>query len=271
MSIPKRNTVHTAWIGIAILILSIAGFHLLTGGCNKNTIENKPAATNAQPTQYAQINYATSGTISGTVHFTGTAPASIAIDMAQDPACAASKTPNMTEQIVVHNGRMANVFVYLRAGLGNRVYMPTKAPVVLDQKNCRFVPHVIGAMAGQPVEFRNSDPTMHNVHIIPPDAQDPGGFNTSQMPMGSTQRHIFTAAGLMIPIRCDYHPWMEAFLNVVKNPFFAVSNADGRFEIKGLPPGRYTLVAVQEKFGTQSQSVTVESAKTTAANFTFSK
>ena len=241
----------------------------LIAGCNRNAAPHRSAAPLARPIHYTQIDDTTAGTVSGTIYFTGAAPAPIAIDMAQDPGCAATKARNVTEQIVVHDGRMANVFVYVRDGLGNRVYMPTKTPVVLDQKDCRFVPHVIGAMLGQPVEFRNSDPTVHNVHIIPPDADNAGGFNTSQMPPGSTRQHIFRAAGIMIPIRCDYHPWMEAFLNVATNPFFAVSGARGHFEIKGLPPGNYTVVAVQEKLAAKAEQVAVTSGKTTALNFTF--
>jgi plastocyanin len=192
--------------------------------------------------------------------------------MLQDPACAlATKASNYTEQYVVHDGKMANVFLYVKDGLGNRVYMPTKTPVVLDQKGCRYVPHVIGAMVGQPVEFRNGDPTLHNVHIVPPNAPNPAGFDISQPAMTGTEQHIFRTTGLMIPVRCNNHPWMETFLNVVKNPFFAVSDATGYFEIKGLPPGTYTLEAVQEKLGKQTQSVTVEAHKTVKANFTFGK
>ena len=192
--------------------------------------------------------------------------------MAQDPACSeGSKTPNMTEQYVVHDDRLANVFVYVKDGLGNRIYLPTKTPVVLDQKGCRYIPHVIGAMVGQPVEFRNSDRTMHNIHIVPPGSDNSSGFDISQAPMAGTEQHIFRHAGLMIPIRCNNHPWMEAFLNVTKNPFFAVSNADGTYEIQGLPPGTYTLVAVHEKLGTQSQQITIQSHQATTANFAFSK
>ncbi len=218
----------------------------------------------------AHIDLATAGTVSGTIHFAGKAPTPIVIDMAQDPECSvATKTPNTTEQYVVHDGKLANVFVYVEDGLGNRVYPASDTPVVVDQKGCRYVPHVIGAMIGQPVEFRNSDPTMHNVHIVPPGDQNAAGFDISQAPMGKAERHTFHTAGLMIPVRCNNHPWMEAFLNVVKNPFFAVSNADGSFEIQGLPPGIYTLVAVQEKLGTQKQQITVQSRKTSTADFTF--
>lgn len=215
---------------------------------------------------------ATAGTVSGTIHFTGQAPKPIVIDMAQDPACSlATQTSNLTEQYVVHDGKMANVFVYVKDGLGNRIYPASQTPTVLDQKGCRYEPHVIGAMVGQPVEFRNSDPTTHNVHIVPPGQQNGAGFDISQAPMNGVQRHVFHAVGIMIPVRCNNHPWMEAFLNVVDNPFFAVSDEDGKYEIHGLPPGKYTLVAVQEKLGTETRQIVVQSHATTVANFTFSK
>lgn len=245
-------------------------------GCNKKPLPKAVADDSGQrQTQgvgYTKVDPANSGTITGTVHFAGKAPERIAIDMAQDPACGTSGSkPNMTEQIVVHHGDLANVFVFVKDGLGNQVYMPTKTPVVLDQKGCRYVPHVVGAMAGQPIEFRNSDPTMHNVHVVPPNDQTGAGFDISQPPMGGTEQHAFRHAGLMIPVRCNNHPWMEAFLNIASNPFFAVSGPDGKFTITGLPPGTYTLAAVQEKLGTLTKSVMVEKQKTTEADFTFGK
>jgi plastocyanin len=245
-------------------------------GCNQHaTIHpSAPGETSsaAAPAANAQIDAATAGSVSGTVRFNGSAPTPIAIDMAQDPACnEASKTPNMTEQYIIHQGRLANAFIYVKDGLGNRIYMPTKTPVVLDQQGCRYVPHVVGAMVGQAVEFRNSDRTMHNVHIVPPGTDDSSGFDISQAPMAGTEQHTFRSPGLMIPVRCNNHPWMEAFLNVVNNPFFAVSDANGKFEIQGLPPGMYTLVAVQEKLGTQAQPIAVQSQKAATANFVFTK
>jgi plastocyanin len=259
----KKYCLRTTW--------SVVIFGIALAGCNRNTTPNRPFESTPQPAQYTAINDATAGTVVGTIHFTGKAPKPILIDMAQDPACGLEKTPNYTEQYVVHDGKMANVFVYVKDGLGNRVYMPTKTPVVLDQKGCRYIPHVIGTMVGQPVEFRNSDPTMHNVHIVPPNDTNAAGFDISQPPMSGAEQHVFRTPGLMIPVRCNNHPWMEAFLNVVKNPFFAVSGTDGKFEIQGLPPGNYTLVAVQEKLGTQTQQITVKSRQTTEVNFTFSK
>lgn len=263
----ENSCARIAGLSVPILLLALAG-------CNRHTTANKLASATPPPapTPTARIDLATAGTISGTIHFAGKAPAPIAIDMAQDPACGvATKTPNFTEQYDIHRGRVGNVFVYVKSGLGNRVYAALATAVVLDQKGCRFVPHVIGAMVGQPVEFRNSDPTMHNVHIVPPDSEDATGFDISQPPMAGTQRHVFNSSGLMIPVRCNNHPWMEAFLNIAKSPFFAVSDAEGHFEITGVPPGEYTIAAVQEKLGTRTQSVTVDSHKTTDVTFTFSK
>ncbi len=263
---------HHARVGLwAIPLVALA-----LAGCNKQSRPGPTAAENsgspATLAANATIDPATAGSVSGTIRFDGKAPTPIEIDMAQDPACSEGpKIPNMTEQYVVHDGRLANVFLYVKDGLSNRIYMPTKAPVVLDQKGCRYIPHVIGAMVGQPVEFRNSDRTMHNVHIVPPGSDDRSGFDISQPPMAGTEQHVFRHAGLMIPVRCNNHPWMEAFLNVVKNPFFAVSNTDGTYEIQGLPPGTYTLVAVHEKLGTRSQQITIQSHKASTANFAFSK
>jgi plastocyanin len=255
-----------AWIATASTTL--AAFLILTvAGCKKNT----PATAPEKPIAYTQIDPATAGTITGTIQFSGVPPKRILIDMAQDPACAYSgKGPNYTEQYVVQNGKMANVFIYVKDGLGNRVYAPSTTPVVLDQKGCRYIPHVIGVMAGQPVEFRNSDPTMHNVHPAP---TTPGNqeFDISQPPMDGTQQHAFAKPELMIPVRCNNHPWMEAFINVAANPFFAVSGTDGHFEIQGLPPGTYTIEAVQEKLGSKFMQVTVPAKGTAQANFTFSE
>lgn len=255
--------------------ISVATFALLTItlGCNQGKPPAVLLADHDAPARivYTPIDPATAGTISGTIHFSGPAPKRIAIDMAQDPACAySSKSPNLTEQYVVHNGKLANVFIYVQGGLGANRYAPPAAPVVLDQKGCRYLPHVIGVMEGQPVEFRNSDPTMHNVHPAP---TTPGNaeFDVSQPPMGGTEQHIFTMPELMIPVRCNNHPWMEAFINVANSPFYAVSDADGHFEIHGLPPGTYTLAAIHEKMATKTMQITVPEKSTVQADFTFSK
>jgi plastocyanin len=237
---------------VAVICLGVA-----MAGCKKSG----PAVT------YTQIDTANGATISGTIHYNGKPPAPVEIDMAQDPACSMSGA-NMTEQYVVNHGGLANVFVYVKDGLGNKVYPVTRTPVVIDQKGCRFVPHVAGAMVGQQVEFMNSDPTMHNVHITPTVAGN-DAFDVSQGPNSGPDTRQFHAAELMIPLRCNNHPWMEGFLNVASNPFFAVSDADGHYAIKGLPPGTYTLVADHELLGQQTATVTVAAKQSAAQDFSY--
>jgi plastocyanin len=241
---------------------------LIAGGCKRS---ETGASTGISPAAhpFTQIDPATAGTIEGTVHLVGKAPERIEIDMAQDPACAMSPYgKNLTEGIVSNGGKLANVYVYVKDGLGDKVYPAPTIPAVLDQKGCRYTPHVLAAMVGQPVEFRNSDPTMHNVHMQPTVAGNQQ-VDISQPPNGGTMRHTFAKPELMLPVRCNNHPWMQAFLNIAPDPFFAVTGEDGHFVIHGLPPGTYTLVAVQEQLGQQQANVTVATHTTAAADFSF--
>jgi plastocyanin len=244
---------------------------LLLGGCRRNAAN--PEATNPGGIAVSKaapvIDPATAGSISGVVHFSGKTPERIKIDMSADPACAMSDTPNYTEQYVVSEGKLANVFVYVKSGIP-AWSAPWNAPaVVMDQKGCRYVPHVIGLQQGGKVEYRNSDPATHNVHTLP---QDPANHSVdvSEMPGGEPQSETFRSPELMIPVRCNNHPWMQAFINVAPNSFFAVTGADGSFTLHGLPPGTYTVAAVHEKLGEQDLQVTVPPKSTATADFTYS-
>ena len=232
----------------------------LLAGCKKSLVPGPTA-------HYEQIDHGNGATISGTIHIAKKVPAPVEIDMAQDPACSLAGA-NMSEQYVATDGKLANVFVYVRDGLGNRLYPSPMGTVTVDQKGCRFIPHVSAAMVGQQVSFTNSDPTMHNIHMLP----SVGGndaFDVSEGPNGGQQAHTFHAAELMVPIRCNNHPWMQGFLNIAANPFFAVSDASGHYEIKGLPPGTYTLVADHEQLGQQTQTITVAAKQMARGDFTF--
>jgi plastocyanin len=244
---------------LSILCCAIA---LAGAGCKKS-------AENGAAQNYVTIDAATAGTISGTIHFSGATPARVPIDMGQDPVCSLADA-NLTEQYVVHDGGLQNVFVYVKDGLGNKVYAAPSAPVVVDQKGCRFTPHVIGVMAGQLIKFTNSDATMHNVHMTPALATNQS-VDISEAPNGAGETRTLATPELMIPVRCNNHPWMQAFINVAANPFYAVSDADGHFTIKGLPPGTYTVVADHEVLGTQTATITVASKQTAKQDFTFAK
>jgi plastocyanin len=246
-------------LGVTLCALALAG-----AGCRKTT-----AGAEGPAKVYATIDPSTAGTISGTIHFAGKAPVRVQIDMGQDPVCALSDA-NYAEQYVVHDGGLQNVFIYVKDGLGNKLYPAPSEPVVIDQKGCRFIPHVIGVMAGQPVKFTNSDSTMHNVHMTPT-INTNQTVDLSEPPNGTGEMRTLGTPELMIPVRCNNHPWMEAFINVAGNPFYAVSDADGHFTIKGLPPGTYTIVADHEVLGTQTATVTVGTKQTATHDFTYSK
>ncbi len=212
----------------------------------------------------------TSGSIAGIVHFRGKAPERVKIDMSMDPVCSIAGGANLSEQYVIHGGGLANVYVYIKDGPQGAMSAPMPANeslVVLDQVGCRYVPHVIALMKGGTVEFRNSDGTMHNIHTMP--SANPG-VDVSQGAKGAPERRRFDTPEVMMPVRCNNHPWMNAFINVSATPFFAVSDSDGRFEISGLPAGTYTLAAVHEKLGEQTMKVTVAAKTQTAAEFAYS-
>jgi plastocyanin len=248
----------TKWIATALCAVAMTGV-----GCKKEAAKSGAASG----VTFTTVDMANSGTISGTIHFNGKAPQRVQIDMAQDPACSMADT-NMTEQYLVKNGGLANVFVEIKDGLGNKAYAAPSDPVVMDQKGCKYVPHVIGVMAGQPVKFNNSDPTMHNVHMTPTIGTNQG-VDISEPPNGAGEMRTMSTAELMIPVRCNNHPWMEAFINVASNPFYSVSDADGHFTIKGVPPGTYTILADHEKMGPKTATVTVVAHQTATLDFTY--
>ncbi len=237
---------------------------LLVAGCSKN--ETPPASYKPEaPT--AKIDPSTTATVSGVVTYTGDVPKAQPIDMSQDPACVLGKVPpNFGEAYAINKGRVANVYVYIKDGLGNHSY-PAPPPATLDQKGCRYVPHVLGLMVGQKLRILNSDPAMHNIHSM---AHENDGWNESQYPGGDAIEKTFNKPELMIPVQCNNHPWMKMYVNVVSNPFFAVTDAEGKYTISGLPPGTYTLGFVHEKMGEKTLKITVGAKEHAVAGPAFS-
>ena len=246
---------------IAVSVLAAA-----CGGGQKNA--EAPATTAAPAPAPTGVDAATAATVTGKITFAGTAPAPEPIKMTSDPSCAQPGAPPATREdlVVGSGGGLQNVFVYVKDGLGTRTFAAPEAPVVLDQKGCHYLPHVLGIQVGQPLEIRNDDPTLHNVHAL---AKQNAEFNQGQPLKGMKNIHTFSTKEVMVPFKCDVHGWMNAFIGVLDHPFYAVTGADGSFSLKGLPPGTYTIEAWHEKLGTQTQMVTVGEKETKDVAMTF--
>jgi plastocyanin len=208
------------------------------------------------------------GSITGTVKFTGTPPANPTIDMSEEEACQKKYSSPPTEPVVVvADGKLANVFLFVKSGLpaGQKFPMPAQ-PAVIDQQGCLYHPRTFGVMTGQKIEIKNSDPVLHNIKAVP---EKNRGFNISQPREGMTTTRTFSTEEVMVPIQCNVHGWMHAHIGVLDHPFFATSGPDGTFTIKGLPPGTYEVEAWHEKLGTKTASVTVPATGSATADFTF--
>ncbi len=246
-----------------LLLCSVAliGITFLAGCSNSQTTSAPSPAPKAAT---ISIDPATAGSISGVVSFKGTPPKLKPLDMTQDPGCPSSPQPS--DAVVVNGGKLANVFVYVKEGLPPGTFAVPSDPVVLDQKGCRYNPHMLGIMTSQQLKVLNSDTANHNIHDMPQNNQ---AWNESQSPTDKPILKTFDKPEMMIPVQCNQHPWMRAYINVLSHPYFAVSAADGSFSIKNLPPGEYTLVAVHEKFGEQTMKVKVGPKMDSDARFTF--
>jgi plastocyanin len=226
----------------------------------------QPAPAQAPPPDAKRVDPATAGSVSGRVSFEGAVPASSPVNLDSDPNCVRAHPNGMTsDSLVVNNGGLENVFVYVKDGLGSYYFDTPTDPVRLDQKGCRYTPHVLGLRVGQPLEVSNSDQTLHNVHGEGAGRQ----FNYSQPLPNMKNTTTFSTPEVMVRFKCNVHGWMEAYVGVLPHPYFAVTGNGGSFELKNLPPGTYSVEAWHEKLGTQTQSVTVAPKETRALDFRF--
>jgi plastocyanin len=225
------------------------------------TPEPAPTAAPAAP-----VPLPGESTITGSVKYEGTTEKPRVVRMDSDPLCM-PEGPTTSEVLLVGPGNgLQNAFVYVKDGLGDRTFPAPQAPVVLDQKGCKYSPHVFGVQVGQPVTIVNSDPTLHNVHAVPKANTE---FNFGQATKGMKTTRMFDKTEVMVPFRCDVHGWMAAYAGVLSHPYFAVTNADGSFEIKGLPAGTYTVEVWHERLGTQTTKVTVDGKSGAKASVAF--
>lgn len=225
--------------------------------------EQQPAAEGSawQPT-------GDEGSVTGKISFKGQPPTFRQISMDADAACAAKhSTPVYPESVVVNsNGSLRNVFVYVKTGLEGKTFAVPGEPVVLDQVGCVYKPHVIGIQARQNLKVMTSDNTTHNIHPLPKTNRE---WNVSQPPGADPIIRSFSRPEATIPVKCNQHPWMRAYIHVVSHPFWSVSGEDGTFKLEGLPPGNYEIEAVHEQYGALTQKVAVAAKAAAPLEFTY--
>ncbi len=215
----------------------------------------------------AVVAQANTGTIKGHVHLSGKLPGNPIIRMGMDPMCSkmnAGKRILQEYVVATVDGSLANVFVRLQ---GNVPQFPVSTqPVVIDQRGCVYAPRVVGVRAGQVLQIKNSDALMHNVHGL---SGKDNSFNVGQPAAGMVYQWKAKNEEIMVHLKCDIHNWMNAYIGVVTNPYFAVSDTMGTFQIDKVPPGTYTLQAWHERFGALTKTITVKAGAATTVDFTY--
>jgi plastocyanin len=196
------------------------------------------------------------GSVKGTVLFEGEAPENKTPKREADPKCGKDRPD---EAVVVTKGKLRDVVVRIKNGSTGAHDAP-KDPVVLDQHGCDYVPRVVGIVAGQKVVVKNSDATFHNVwgQVAGKDL-----VNKQQGPKAADLTIDPAAAkpGDVVELKCGIHPWMHAYVAVQDSPYFAVTDAEGKFEIKDLPVGTYTLEAWHPTLGEKSLQIVIGKGK----------
>lgn len=221
-------------------------------------------------------NLVIAGDVTGSITFKGTAPAEKEITpIKDDPNCAPlypGALPKTKFYVVGANGELADVVLSLKDESGKEITGKStgaSAPsATLDQKGALYVPQILAVQTGQKLLVKNSDPLVHNVHTKP--AANPES-NQVQMQGGADLTYTFDKPEMFLKFQCDVHPWMFAWVSVFDNPYFAVSGADGKFTIKNVPAGKYTLEANHRKLGIQTAKIEVKADGSVTQDFSFEK
>jgi plastocyanin len=247
----------------AFLLLSLVA-------CRDSEPENKAPSSNRSAVSVEATKSSAVGTIRGRVLLDGVAPVAPPILLGATDGCGSLRAAAPAEKLVVNEGGIANVLVRVKSGLPPDARWDVPAePVVLDQQGCVFVPHVVALRVGQALNVRNSDPLVHNVNVRPA-RQRNDASNRSLAPGSTDLRLVFDAPEAAIPLRCDIHPWMQAYVHIVEHPFFAVTRADGSFEIPGLSPGTYEIELVHEWLGKHAFEARLDDSSGVEARLTLS-
>jgi len=237
----------------------------LAANCGGGTTSNVPPPPADAPAGGAPAPAANSE-VKGKIGFEGTAPTPAKIQMSADPYCASHSTMPTAEDVVVSDGGLENVIVYVKSGLPAGASYPTPTEAVeIDQHDCHYVPHVFTMQVNQPLKIKNSDATLHNIHAW---AEKNKPYNAGQARQDMVNTTTFDMAEMPLPIRCDVHKWMNAFVGVFDHPFHTVSKGGGSYDLK-LPAGKYEIAAWHEKYGEQVQMVEVTDGGKMDLNFSF--
>jgi plastocyanin len=236
------------------------------GGGSNDEVPPAPAGGGANAGGPAFDMAKVNATVSGKISFEGTPPPNDKVQMSADPYCQmhASDYPTL-ETVKVSDGGLENVIVYI-SGNAPTGGFPVPAAMEINQENCHYIPHVFTLQTGQQLNVKNSDSTLHNIHA---QGEKNAQFNVGQPVKGMVNNTTFKVPEVPLPIKCDVHKWMGAFVGVFDHPFATVSKQAGAFELK-LPAGTYELTAWHEKFGKKTMMVTVADNDKKEVNFSFS-
>jgi plastocyanin len=262
-----ERTIHTRrWLGLAMA--AVATFGLAACGGGEGDAGQAGGEDEAAAQEGPVVPADSQAFVRGAVSFEGTPPEAESIDMSQEPFCEASYGEGgaRTQQVLVNDGQLENVFVYVKSGLDREFPAPGQAKE-LDQMGCRYTPHVMGLQVGQELAILNSDSLLHNINAKPTENR---GFNISQPQAGMRTTRTFAVPEVMIPVECDVHGWMNAYIGVLEHPFYAVSGSDGSFALDGLPAGEYVVEAWHERYGTMVDTVSLAVGDTAEVSFTYS-
>jgi len=260
----RPGTSGTLWYFAAAVTLAVA--MISCGGKGSQPAENAAPAGNPAG---KPVDMATAGTVTGSIKLDGAGPKPKNINMAAEPNCAKEHagSPAQTEEVVPGDGgTLQNVVVYLKGDFSQYSFTPASEPVMIDQKGCQYHPHVLALQTGEPLSVVNSDQTTHNIHPVPKDNRE---WNESQPPGSSPIMQSFARPEVSIPVKCNVHPWMKAYIAVFNNPYYVVTGKDGSFTIKNVPPGTYTVTAWHELYNSQDQMVTVGPSESKSVTITF--
>ena len=265
----------TKQLKLGVVLTIVLSLLALGSACGNKTAEGPAEPTTPTGKQFAAKP--DDGSVTGVIAYTGTPAAPKKIDSSADPACGQANPNLSTEDLVVKDGKLANAFIYVKDGttadgtkIGDYAFTTPTTAGKLDQKGCHYVPHVIGLQTNQKLSITNSDPTQHNIHPTPKSNPE---WNQTQPNGAAAIEKSFARAEVLIPVKCNQHPWMKSYIGVLKHPFFAVSGEDGTFTIKGVPAGTYTIAAWHEKGGPngteKTMQVTVPPSGAGKADFSF--